>query len=140
MFSVKKNRPKKIILFDGDCNLCNRSVLYIIKHDTKEQFNFAALSSETGQQIAKQLNIDLTTSNTLLLYESPKTGAVKSTAVLKIAIALGGWRKIAIVAYLIPVAIRDLLYTFIANHRIAWFGKNTTCIRPTKELESKFLK
>jgi predicted DCC family thiol-disulfide oxidoreductase YuxK len=39
-------KDKKIILFDGVCNLCNSAVLFIIKQDSKDLFRFVALQSE----------------------------------------------------------------------------------------------
>jgi predicted DCC family thiol-disulfide oxidoreductase YuxK len=39
-------KTKKIILFDGVCNLCNSAVLFIIKQDSKDLFRFVALQSE----------------------------------------------------------------------------------------------
>nr|WP_321538574.1 DUF393 domain-containing protein [Flavobacterium piscinae] len=41
---------KKIILFDGVCNLCDSSVQFIIKHDKKDIFRFVALQSELGEK------------------------------------------------------------------------------------------
>jgi predicted DCC family thiol-disulfide oxidoreductase YuxK len=48
MIDLPKN--KKLILFDGICNLCNDSVLRVIKNDRKNTFIFTALQSETGQK------------------------------------------------------------------------------------------
>ena len=64
MIDIPKH--KKIILFDGVCNLCNNSVIKAIKYDTKNTFLFASLQSESGQKIVNHLNID-----TCLLYTSP---------------------------------------------------------------------
>ncbi|MFN5344027.1 MAG: DCC1-like thiol-disulfide oxidoreductase family protein, partial [Bacteroidota bacterium] len=33
----------RLILFDGECILCNKAVQFIIKRDTKEIFKFASL-------------------------------------------------------------------------------------------------
>ncbi len=49
---------KKIILFDGVCNLCESSVQFVIKHDAKDQFRFVSLQSELGQQILKHIGIN----------------------------------------------------------------------------------
>jgi predicted DCC family thiol-disulfide oxidoreductase YuxK len=47
MLNLPKN--KKIILFDGVCNLCNSAVRFVIKYDKKDAFRFVALQSELGQ-------------------------------------------------------------------------------------------
>ena len=46
-------KHKKLILFDGVCNLCNRSVQFVIKHDSKDIFMFTALQSEIGKEVIK---------------------------------------------------------------------------------------
>ena len=51
-------KDKKIILFDGVCNLCNSSVQYVIKHDKKDIFRFVSLQSELGQKIVKHIGIN----------------------------------------------------------------------------------
>ena len=48
---------KKIILFDGVCNLCESSVQFVIKHDVNDQFRFVSLQSELGQKILEHLHI-----------------------------------------------------------------------------------
>ena len=63
----KLPKDKKIILFDGVCNLCNSSVQFVIKHDKKDIFRFVQLQSELGQKIISHIgasNIDST-----ILYE-----------------------------------------------------------------------
>ena len=62
-------KDKKIILFDGVCNLCDTSVQLIIKHDEKDIFRFVALQSELGQQILKHIGIDTKSIDSILLYE-----------------------------------------------------------------------
>ena len=51
--TIPKN--KKLILFDGVCNLCNDAVLKIIKQDKNDIFLFAALQSNTGKNIINEL-------------------------------------------------------------------------------------
>ena len=63
---------KKIILFDGICNLCNSSVQFVIKHDKKDIFRFVSLQSELGQKIIKHIGISASTLDSTILYESDK--------------------------------------------------------------------
>ena len=48
----------KIILFDGVCNFCNASVNFIMDHDKKDVFRFAALQSEPGIELQKKFGLD----------------------------------------------------------------------------------
>lgn len=130
---------KKLILFDGVCNLCNSSVQYVIKHDKKNMFMFTALQSEAGQQIIKEYKIDTNKTDSILLY-TPEQGVVsKSTAALKIAYHLGFPQNLMTVFFIIPPFIRNWVYDYIAKNRYKWYGKKESCWIPTPELKSKFL-
>ena len=42
---------QKIILFDGICNLCNSSVIFILQHEKDPLFRFASIQSEIGKEL-----------------------------------------------------------------------------------------
>lgn len=130
---------KKLVLFDGVCNLCNRSVQYIIKHDKKNVFLFAPLQSEVGQDLISQFNIDTSKTDSILLYEHLKGISIKSTAALMIFRSLGFPYNLMTVFFIIPAFIRNLLYDYIAKKRYKWFGKLDNCMVPTRELNDRFL-
>lgn len=130
---------KKLILFDGVCNLCNSSVQFIIKHDKKNRFLFAALQSGVGKNIIEAFDIDTNKTDSILLY-SPKKGVeYKSTAALKIASHLGFPINVISIFIIIPAFIRNGVYDYIAKNRYKWYGKKESCWIPTPELKSKFL-
>ena len=60
-------KDKKIILFDGVCNLCDSSVQFVIKHDKKDIFRFVSLQSELGQKIINFIGASMIDS--IILYE-----------------------------------------------------------------------
>jgi len=130
---------KKIILFDGVCNLCNGAVKFVIKRDKRDLFRYAALQSETGQQLTKERKIDITTVDSIILIEPGVAYFIKSDAALEIAKDLSGaWPLIAIFKW-VPGSIRDSIYDWVAKNRYTWFGKQESCMIPTKELQHKFL-
>ena len=132
---------KKIILFDGLCNLCDASVQFIIKRDSKDVFRFVSLQSNLGQQIVQHLELDTQKVDSILLYNSVQnTYLYKSEAVFEIVKSSGGIFYCLLIFRLIPIAIANKIYDFIARNRYRWFGKKKSCLVPTKELESKFLK
>lgn len=132
-------KHKKLILFDGVCNLCNASVLYVIKRDKKNQFMFAPLQSNIGQQIIKKYNIDTSKIDSILLYTPENKLFYKSTAALKIALHLGFPINLLSVFLILPAFMGNWCYDFIAKNRYKWFGKKDQCMIPTPELKSKFL-
>ncbi|WP_445734155.1 thiol-disulfide oxidoreductase DCC family protein [Mariniflexile sp.] len=132
-------KHKKLILFDGVCNLCNTSVQYVIKHDKKDVFLFSALQSEYGQQLIESYKIDTNKVDSILLYTPGKGIDYKSTAALKIAYNLGFPQSLMTVFFIIPPFIRNWVYDYIAKNRYKWYGKKDACMIPTPELKSKFL-
>ncbi|WP_127136705.1 thiol-disulfide oxidoreductase DCC family protein [Flagellimonas oceanensis] len=130
---------KKIILFDGVCNLCNSSVQFVIKRDKKDIFRYAALQSETGQELVKQRHIDTSKVDSIILIEPGVAYYTKSDAALEIAQELGGLWKLSTIFTWIPTCIRNSIYDFVAKNRYKWFGKQESCMIPTPELKAKFL-
>lgn len=135
---IAKN--KQLILFDGVCNLCNSSVLYVIKRDKKDKFLFAPLQSDTGKEIISNFNIDTQKIDSILLYNPEKhTITYKSSAALHIAKRLGFPLNLMALFMIVPPFIRNWVYDYIAEHRYRWFGKKEVCMIPTPELQSKFM-
>lgn len=130
---------KKIILFDGVCNLCDASVQYIIRKDSKDQFRFVALQSDLGKQIIVYLGLKPATLDSIVLYEPGVAYFYKSDAILEIASALGGFLSLLSVTKGIPVSIRNSIYDYVAKNRYKWYGKKQSCMMPTPAISSKFL-
>jgi predicted DCC family thiol-disulfide oxidoreductase YuxK len=130
---------KKIILFDGVCNLCNSAVQFVIKHDKKDVFRFVALQSELGQEIITYIGIDSKNIDSIILYEPGVAYYYKSDAALQIAKKLDGLFSLGTVFIIIPTSIRNFLYDYIAKNRYEWYGKKESCMIPTPELKIKFL-
>ena len=127
-----------IVLFDGVCNLCNRSVQFIIKRDKEGLFRFASLQGKTGQSLLKQFNLPTDDLNSFVLIENEKaytrsTGALRMMRRLK-----GGW-KLLYAFIIVPPFIRNAIYSWIAKNRYKWYGKREECMIPTPELKSRFL-
>ncbi|MCF7569463.1 DUF393 domain-containing protein [Sabulilitoribacter arenilitoris] len=133
-------RDKKVILFDGVCNLCNSSVQYVIKHDKQNQFMFTALQSNAGKEIVETYNIDTKKIDSILLYTPDKGIDYKSTAALKIASQLGFPQNLMGMFFVIPPFIRNWVYDYIAKNRYKWYGKKDACMIPTPELKNRFLR
>ncbi|TLP81412.1 thiol-disulfide oxidoreductase DCC family protein [Maribacter sp. ACAM166] len=130
---------KKIILFDGVCNLCNGAVQFIIKRDSKHVFQFSALQSEVGKKMTAARNIDTDLIDSIILIEPNVAYFTKSTAALEIGKSLKGLRTISSILLWIPESFRNIVYDFIARNRYNWYGKKDVCMVPKTELKDKFL-
>ncbi len=130
---------KKIILFDGVCNLCNSSIQFVIERDKDDVYRFAALQSETAKKMVAQRNIDTSQVDSIILIEPGIAYYTKSSAALKIGKSFGGlWSLLGIFEW-IPEKISNQVYDFIAKNRYKWYGKKENCMIPTSDLKAKFL-
>ena len=129
---------KKIIFYDGHCNLCNGFVNAIIKLDKKNIFLFAPLNGNHAKNLLKKNNIKNTTIDSVVLFNNNSI-SYKSKAVIEILISLGGIYRFLVITKIIPRAILDWLYNIVAKNRYSWFGKQDCCMVPDKKIISKFL-
>ncbi|MEM7084986.1 MAG: thiol-disulfide oxidoreductase DCC family protein [Bacteroidota bacterium] len=129
---------KKILLFDGVCNLCNSSVTFVIQRDKKDLFRFAALQDPAGQELIKKYEIDTSKTDSIILVSNDRA-YTKSTAALKVARHLGGAYPLLYGFMIVPNFIRNWVYDYVAKNRYKWYGKKESCMIPTPELKSKFL-
>ena len=130
---------KKIILFDGVCNLCNGAINFIIKRDKHKVFVYASLQSEIGQKLIAERNINTQEIDSILLIDPGIAYYHKSTAALQIAKHLRGGYPLLSVFFILPKFFRDWVYDIIARNRYKWFGKKDSCMIPTPELKALFI-
>ena len=130
---------KKIILFDGICNLCDSAVQIIIKYDKNDVFRFVALQSDLGQKIIEYLGIDTQKTDSIILYQPGFAYYYKSEAAIAIAKDLGGLLSLASIFSVLPTSFSNVIYDYIAKNRYKWYGKKESCMVPTPALKAKFL-
>ena len=127
-----------LLLFDGICHLCDASVQFILKRDPQGKIKFAPIQSALGSQLYAQHGLDPAAPNAML-FITPRGAFKASDAALEIARTLGGVWKLALIFKLLPRALRDAAYYFIARNRYRWFGKDESCMIPTAELKARML-
>jgi predicted DCC family thiol-disulfide oxidoreductase YuxK len=127
-----------VVLFDGVCNLCNSSVLFIIRRDAHAKIKFASLQSEYGVGQMKRFNLPPEALNTVLLIRNNQLFQ-KSNAALEIARLLDGIWPLMYAFKIVPLFIRDFVYDWIAHNRYRWFGKKEECMIPSPAMKARFV-
>lgn len=130
-----------VILFDGVCNLCSGSVLWIIARDRRAVFRFASLQSQAGREVlvrAGGANVLETLPDSVVLVDGAEIHT-RSEAAIRIGSRLGFPYSLATLGRILPRPARDGLYNWIARNRYRWFGKRESCLVPTPELKARFL-
>lgn len=117
-----ETETKKVILYDGTCKLCKRSIGFINKHDIHHQFRPIAFQSEEGKKYAGEKGLDAVSPHSVVLFDN---GDVldKSEAGIKILMSLKGTKTLAKALNVLPKKFRDRAYDLIARHRFRIFGK-----------------
>lgn len=114
----------RIVFYDGECVLCNRTVSFLIKADRYQKIKFAPLGGST----AKILNINSAADgDSSVVYYNKGLIYYRSTAILNIIQQLPfPWQSLFIFR-IVPTFIRDYVYNIIGKNRYKWFGKIASC-------------
>ena len=137
LLEISKEHP--ILLFDGVCNLCNGFVQYAIERDPKGLFRFAALQSNEGKMVLEHIHLSPEDLSTAILIEEEKI-YTQSDVGLRMIKKMNVWYRFLYFLIILPKPFRDFFYRIIANNRYKWFGEKESCMIPTPELQSRFLK
>ncbi|KAL3792916.1 hypothetical protein ACHAW5_006823 [Stephanodiscus triporus] len=161
LFDDEDSRP--IVLFDGECNLCNKFVQTLLKYDSRGNLRFAALQSRVGDLLIRRMSDELRAQ----VLASPldnggggedeeryksivvcgrDTTYIRSSAVYKILQLLEGSSKrlrliqyLALIGYVLPTRVRDGAYQFISKRRKKWFGSSDECLLWDERFENRFV-
>ena len=132
-----------VLLYDGLCGFCNKSVQTILRADPGGAMRFAALQSGYGEAV-KARHPELNNIDSVVLVEPSADRAeervfIRSNAALRIAAYLGGRWKLLLVFRVVPRPLRDFFYDLFARYRYKFFGKYDTCLLPSPEVRSRFI-
>ena len=131
------------MLYDGVCGLCNRLLQFLLRHDRRGVFTFAALQSTTGRAMVARWGgnpEDLTSFYVVADFRNENARAIaKSDAALFIARELGWPWKLAGAAGALPKPLRNRMYDVIARSRYRVFGRYDQCVIPSEESRSRFI-
>jgi len=119
-----------VILFDGQCNMCNAWVRFVIARDVNNVFRFAPLQSQAAAQLMHQYECAATNTppppladtSSLILIEHGQLYR-QSSAALRIVGKLGGAWWLLSALLVVPSCLLDGPYQFVARRRYRWFGR-----------------
>jgi predicted DCC family thiol-disulfide oxidoreductase YuxK len=121
----------KIIIFDGECAVCNSFTGFLINTDKKGLFQYWPRESEAAKNLLQSLdfpaNID-----SIIFYDCGKT-FIKSEAVINILSQLNWKWKLVKLLKLLPLPLRDLMYDHFARRRHYFSANPNYCPLPHKK-------
>jgi len=125
---------KPIVVFDGECALCNGFVAWLIRHDRTAVFLIAGSSGEVGKAVVAAAGLEGSlTASTIVVWDGAR-GLIRSDAVLAILSQLGWPWRAAAVARVVPRAWRDAVYRTIAKRRARLDAEEPECGVPPADL------
>ena len=127
-----------LVLYDGTCGLCDRSVQLILRNDRRGRFRFAALQSDAGQALLRKYGLPTEELDSVVLVEDGKAYR-KSKAGLRIARRLDAPWPVFWPLSIIPGAVSNVFYDLVARNRYRLFGKLDACPIPSPEVRARFL-
>ena len=130
--------PHAIVLFDAECVLCSANARFILKHDREGRFRLASMQGEAGAALYRRHGMDPADPDTILLIEGEQV-LQDSDAVIGIYTRLGWPWRLAGLAKVVPRALRNPLYLWVARNRYRLFGKRETCWVPSAEYRDRLL-
>ncbi len=129
---------QSVIVFDGMCVLCSANAQFVLKFDRKGYFRLAAMQGDTGAQLMRRAGLDPADPMSLVVFDQGRL-LLDSDAVIRIYEAMGWPWRAAVLARVIPRALRDPIYLFVARNRYRIFGKREQCWVPTPEQAKRIL-
>jgi len=133
---MKPIKNHAVIVYDGDCVFCSRSMAWVARHDDMNLVRFTACTSSMGRQLMEERGLDPADPSTFLLILDGQA-YVRSEAMLRVVALLDRPARMLGAMRLVPRPVRDVVYDAVArNRRRIIRGK---CPVPTSELQSRMI-
>lgn len=130
---------KNILLYDGECGICDSSVQFVLRHDTHEKIYFAPLQSKTGEKLLSEYHLNSQSLDSVVFISDNNESYIEAEAVLKILATIGGvWQLFAFLGKLIPAFLRKKMYRWVARNRHRLQTKKT-CSLPNSSQNNRFI-
>ena len=126
-----------ILLFDGECGFCNKSVQFFLKHEKNKAMHFAPLQSKVGQELKAYFEIDNKIDSIILIKDY--SAYIKSCAGLRLTLYMKGLWPLMTVFLVIPPFLRNMVYDAIAKRRMKIAGRIESCSLISQEDKKRFL-
>lgn len=127
-----------VLLYDGLCGLCRHTVHWMLRHDPQGRLSFATLQQPLAAEIFARHALDPQQINSAVLVlhfgEPGERVVVRSDAILGcLGVLGGGWALLTVIVRLVPRALRDCVYNWLARNRHWLFAKGESCSLPTAD-------
>ena len=133
-----------VLLYDGECGLCNWSVRRLLRADKAGRLHYAPLQSGPAQAYLRAQGLPTTDFDSLVFvpdWNDQQYGAarLRTAGALSAAAEVGGYLRFVSWLRVVPACLRDPFYKLVARSRYALFGEYKPSPLPKPEWEKRFL-
>jgi predicted DCC family thiol-disulfide oxidoreductase YuxK len=128
----------RLVLYDGECGLCNRTVRWLVAVDRERRFRYAPLQGQLGTRLRKERG-DVPEGLDTFVYLEEGRAHLRSSAFVRAARQLPyPWRALSWL-WIVPRFLRDLGYRLVARIRYRVWGRYDECRIPAPEERQLFI-
>jgi len=128
------SRPRSIIVFDGDCGLCNGFVAWLIRRDRDERFLIAGSAGDVGAAALSTAGLSTQVASSTLVLARGERPLLRSDAIAAIAAELPWPWSLASAIRRVPRRLRDGVYDAVARRRPYRPAEDPACGTPPPDL------
>jgi predicted DCC family thiol-disulfide oxidoreductase YuxK len=141
-------KDRMLVIYDGECGLCNRTIRWLLRHDRQDRLRFAPSNAPAAEEFLASHGIIRfnpgTIPDTILVLRNTGTPIeellIRSNAILAcLRVLPQPWPFFASILRLIPRPIRESSYRLVAHWRYRIWGRYATCPIPAAEERRHFL-
>ena len=132
---VGREADRAVVWFDGFCGLCNRFVDFLLRIDRRRRLRFGPIQGTAAEGRFRAGDADPET----IVFETGERLFERSDGVLQAMGRVGGAWTLSMYLGLVPRAVRDTVYRWVARNRYRWFGRRDACRLPTAEERAVFV-
>jgi predicted DCC family thiol-disulfide oxidoreductase YuxK len=127
-----------VVVFDGECALCDGAVSFIVDRDPAGHFRFAARQSAAGAALLRAHGLPVEGLGSLVLVEGGRVH-LRSEAALRIARRLEAPWSLLAVGLAVPRVLRDAVYDVVSRNRTRFQRGPVVCAVPSPERRARIL-
>jgi predicted DCC family thiol-disulfide oxidoreductase YuxK len=133
-----------VLLYDGMCGFCDRTVQFVLARDPDGPMRFAMLQGEFAASVIRDQPALRDIDSLIVVEPSGDDSApiIRTRSDAAIAVGRyvgGGWSILARIGVLVPRPVRDAAYDLFARHRYRFFGRRESCRLPASSTVHRFM-
>lgn len=129
---------KPIVVFDGECGLCNGFVAWLVAHDEHRVFLLAGSAGEVGRAVIDAAGLPREISESTMILWDGERARIQSDAVLGVLGGLGWPWKAAAAGLAVPRSWRNGVYRWRAARRNRIVADDPACGVPPAGLVAEW--